>query len=46
MRKFLVLAGLIILIGTAGASDCSTISFGQMIAQGVAGLAMFVVGVR
>ncbi len=44
LKKILFVVGLIVVFGTAGASDLDTITIAQSAIQGVAGLAMMVIG--
>lgn len=41
-----LILGFVVIIGTAGASDCEAIIFGQIIKQSAFGLFLMVVGVR
>jgi hypothetical protein len=45
MKNILFVIGLMITIGTAGASDLDTISIAQTMVQGIAGLGLMVIGV-
>ena len=45
ISKLLLMLGLTLIIGTAGASDLGTISWGQILVQGIVGVIMMLVGV-